>query len=105
MIQRGRPFSFENILLKVANNSLGRTRIGFLVGKKTARNAIGRNSIKRVLRGIFLQNIKDIRPSLDMVVSCRFCQEKEKKFKLDEKKIKKFLEANNLLKKIKKNVS
>lgn len=105
VIQRGRPFSFENILLKVAGNNLNRTRIGFLVGKKTAKEATSRNSIKRALRGEFLQIIKDIKPGFDIVILCRFCQKKGKKFEFDGKKIEKFLDANNLLKKIKKDVS
>lgn len=105
VIQRGRPFSFENILLKVAGNNLDKTRIGFLVGKKTAKDAVGRSGIKRALRGAFLQNIEDIKPGLDIVVTCRFHQEKNKKTKFDGKKIKNFLAANNLLKKIKKDVS
>lgn len=97
VIRKGSFFSFEDIALKAAKNSLERTRAGFLVGRKSAKNAAGRNRIKRMLRGAFLLNLSRIKPGLDIVIFCKFCGKENKKFECDDRKIKKLLVKSNLL--------
>lgn len=99
VIRKGSFFSFGDVALKAAKNNLGRTRTGFLVGRKSAKNATGRNRIKRMLRGTFLRNLDQIKPGLDIVIFCKFCGKENKKFECNDQKIKKLLVKNNLLRK------
>lgn len=99
VIRNGRLFSFGDIALRVLRNDLGKTRTGFLVGKKCARSAVRRNKIKRTLRGAFLQNLKEMHPGFDIVVFCRYRERKNREFKCTGTEVKKLLEKSKLLKK------
>ena len=68
VIRKGRLFSFAGGTLKVVANNLEVARVGFLAGKKVSKKATERNAAKRKVRGIFLENIKKIKPGLDLLV-------------------------------------
>lgn len=71
-VQRmGQFFSSGNLTLKVAINGTDITRIGFLAGLKFSRRAVERNQIKRKLRGIFRDKLREIKKGLDIVVMAR----------------------------------
>lgn len=99
VIRKGSFFSFGDIALRVLKNDLGKTRIGFLVGKKSAKSAVRRNKIKRTLRGAFLRHLKEIHPGFDAVVFCRYREEKNREFKCTGAQVKRLLEKSKLLKK------
>lgn len=98
-IRQGAFFSLGNIALKAAKNSLEITRIGFLVGKKSGKDAVRRNRIKRILRGAFLKNLEEICPGYDVVVFCNYLEKKKGRFEIEKNIARKLLEKSHLLKK------
>lgn len=54
-------------MIRFKPNILKRPRLGLVVGKKTAKLAVDRNYMKRVLRELFRLNQHNL-PSLDLVV-------------------------------------
>ncbi len=54
-------------MIRFKPNNLNRPRLGLVVGKKTAKLAVQRNYMKRVLREFFRLNQHQL-PSLDLVV-------------------------------------
>ena len=54
-------------MIRFKPNVLNRPRLGLVVGKKTAKLAVDRNYMKRVLRELFRLNQHHL-PSLDLVV-------------------------------------
>ena len=80
------------LVMRFKPNELAHPRLGLIVAKKTAKLAINRNYMRRVLRELFRLNQHDI-ASLDLVIQV------QKKFdKLDFFVIKK--EFNGLLNKL-----
>lgn len=75
--KHGRFFSFGVVSLKVKENGLLESRIGFSVGLSFSKRAVVRNRVKRQLREIFRTNLNKINPGLDIVVMIRK-EEKEK---------------------------
>jgi len=65
---RGRAWGCELIVLKVASNSLGWNRYGFVVGKRVG-TAVTRNKVKRRLREI--ARLTPTKPGWDMVFIAR----------------------------------
>jgi ribonuclease P protein component len=57
----------EFLVVHYMPNSLGYPRVGLIVGKKTARLAVQRNYIKRVLRELFRQERHTL-PEVDLLV-------------------------------------
>jgi ribonuclease P protein component len=55
------------LVIRFKPNNLNRPRLGLVVGKKTAKLAVHRNYMKRVLREFFRLNQHQL-PSLDLVV-------------------------------------
>ncbi len=55
------------LVIRFKPNNLNRPRLGLVVGKKTAKLAVQRNYMKRVLREFFRLNQHQL-PSLDLVV-------------------------------------
>lgn len=56
-----------HLVIRFKPNNLNRARLGLVVGKKTAKLAVHRNYMKRVLREFFRLNQHQL-PSLDLVV-------------------------------------
>jgi ribonuclease P protein component len=67
----GQFFSSQNIALKVMENGLNDSRIGFGVGLKFSKKAVERNLAKRRLREIAKNFLKKIKPGFDIVVFLR----------------------------------
>ncbi len=58
------------LVIRFKPNNLNRPRLGLVVGKKTAKLAVHRNYMKRVLREFFRLNQHQL-PSLDLVVQAQ----------------------------------
>ena len=68
LFQEGKSFKNNFLILKIAQNNLKESHFGFIVSKKVSKKAILRNKIKRRLRDIIRQNIKDIKKGIDVVL-------------------------------------
>lgn len=85
------------LVIRFKPNNLNRPRLGLVVGKKTAKLAVRRNYMKRVLRELFRLNQHQL-PSLDLVVQV---QKKFQKTEFDQikqefdKLTQKLIEKNN----------
>lgn len=55
------------LTVKAVANTLGRTRVGFVVSSKVAKHAVDRNRIKRRLRDIIGRSLARLRPGYDVV--------------------------------------
>jgi len=78
-VQRlGRFFSSDQISLKVLENGLNEARIGIIVGKKFSVKAVERNNLKRRLREIARQKIKQVKRGWDVVIMAKQSQNKIK---------------------------
>ena len=82
-------------MIRFKPNIINRPRLGLVVGKKTAKLAVDRNYMKRVLRELFRLNQHHL-PSLDLVVQVQkkfqkteFYQIKQEFEKLAQKLIEK----------------
>ncbi|MBI3337423.1 MAG: ribonuclease P protein component [Candidatus Staskawiczbacteria bacterium] len=68
LFKEGKSFKSTFLVLKAVKNNLKENRFGFIVSKKVSKKAILRNKIKRNLRDIVRQNIKDIKSGVDVVL-------------------------------------
>ena len=69
--QQGRSLSSRLLILAWSPNEIGRTRIGFVVSKRIAKQAVERNRLKRLLGEAVRRYIPDILPGMDVVISAR----------------------------------
>jgi len=67
---KARRFGNRNFTLLVRANSLGHPRLGLAIAKKSAKLAVDRNRIKRLVRESFRHQIADL-PSIDIIAMCR----------------------------------
>lgn len=69
--QKGKIYRSEkrNITLRCAKNALETVRVGFVVGKSYSKKAVERNKLKRRLRAAISENISQIQPGRDIIVS------------------------------------
>ncbi len=88
------------LVIRFKPNNLNRPRLGLVVGKKTAKLAVHRNYMKRVLREFFRLNQHQL-PSLDLVVQVQkkfqktdFVQIKQEFEQLMKKLIEKTVQKN-----------
>jgi len=77
----------------VKPNALGYSRLGIVAGKKTAKKAVTRNYLKRVIRETFRLNHSLI-DSLDVVVRVRCVYRRESFFDVTAELCRLFMEAN-----------
>lgn len=69
--KKGQFFSEDNIAIKHKKNSLPNVRIGVVVGLKFSTKAVERNRMKRYLRGIMQEKIKELAKNKDVIVMIR----------------------------------
>ena len=69
--QQGRSLFSRLLILAWSPNEIGRTRIGFVVSKRIAKQAVERNRLKRLLGEAVRGYIPDILPEMDIVISAR----------------------------------
>jgi ribonuclease P protein component len=69
--QQGRSVSSRLLILVWSPNDSGRTRIGFVVSKRIAKQAVERNRLKRLLGEAVRGYLPDILPGMDIVISAR----------------------------------
>lgn len=67
VLRKGRAFKEDSLILKALDNSLKKTRIGFLVTKKNFSKAVLRNKIKRKMREIIRLEFEKIKNGFDLV--------------------------------------
>ena len=65
----------QHLVIRYKPNEHNRPRLGLIVGKKTAKLAVGRNYMKRVLRELFRLNQHEL-PVLDLVIQVQKSFEK-----------------------------
>ncbi len=97
LFKKGKSFKNNFLTLKIVQNNLKESRFGFIISKKVSKKATLRNKIKRRLRSIVWQNIKNIKKGMDIALIV-FPDLGKKNF-LETKEI-----LNNLLKKANLNV-
>lgn len=71
IFKRGRSVSGKGLGLKVAPNRLEVSRFAFVVSTKVSKKAIVRNRLKRQMREIVHEIVKDLRQGRDVVVMAR----------------------------------
>lgn len=69
--RKGKPLFCDNIMLKVLGNTLGRARVGVVVGVKFSKKAVRRNRIKRQIRQIIQNKLLEIRPDVDIAINIK----------------------------------
>lgn len=67
VFQKAQRSSDRYFTVLTRSNQLGRPRLGLAISKKSARRAVDRNRIKRVIRESFRANREQLR-SVDVVV-------------------------------------
>lgn len=78
-VQRmGRFCNDDQLSLKFLENGLNESRIGIIVGKKFSLKAVERNSLKRRLKEIARQEIKQVKKGWDIVIMAKQSQNKVK---------------------------
>lgn len=99
-IQRyGRRFAADNLQLQCLESQRDETRIGFIVGTKFSKKAVERNALKRKLREIFRQELKNIKAGADIVVSARGKTGGKETLGTLQKTVGELLRESNLIKK------
>ena len=65
--------STRELLILGATNSLGHSRIGFIIAKKNIRTAVHRNRIRRIIREYFRMHCHELNAqnSVDLVILAR----------------------------------
>lgn len=97
-VQRmGRFFNSDQISLKILENGLNEARIGIIVGKKFSVKAVERNSMKRRLREIARQTIKQITKGWDVVIMAKESQNNVKTGETLEVSLVKMLKEADLI--------
>ncbi len=74
----GRFLNSDQISLKVLENGLSDARIVIIVGKKFSVKAVERNNLKRRLREMAQQKIKQIKKGYDVVIMAKQSQNRTK---------------------------
>ena len=93
----GSSFSSPYFFLRVAKNSLGYNRFGFVIGKKTENRATARNRIRRVFRSCVEEMREEMKQGLDFLFVLKSnILELERKELYNE--LYKYLSEKNLLK-------
>jgi ribonuclease P protein component len=97
VIRNGKYLSSDLISIKFFSNSIGTTRIGFIVSKKISKKAVLRNRIKRILRESTRRYLDKIKEGYDIII---IAKEKMKEIESNEviKEMEYLLNKANLIK-------
>jgi len=68
LFKKGKSFKKGFLVLKFTQNNLNEHRFGFIISQKVSKKATLRNKIKRRLRVVTRQNIKNIKKGVDVVL-------------------------------------
>lgn len=68
IFKSGKGFKEDLLFLKLLNNNLESSRIGFIVSQKVSKKAVVRNKIKRELREIVRPELKKIKKGIDIAL-------------------------------------
>ncbi len=68
IFKKSKSFKNDIFILKVAKNTLGLNRFGFIVSLKISKKATIRNKIRRRLAEAFMAKGKNIKPGTDLVL-------------------------------------
>ena len=93
----GKVIKNDFLLFKIMKNNLQKSRFGFIVSKKVSKKASQRNKIKRRLRKIFMDNLKELKESFDVVVVALSGIEK-KEFSQIEEAVSRFFKKIKIIK-------
>jgi ribonuclease P protein component len=69
-VRRGRSFAHPLVVLVIAPNEIGRTRMGVVAGHRVG-GAVQRNRAKRRIRAVLHELHPSVRPGYDMVLIAR----------------------------------
>jgi ribonuclease P protein component len=69
--QQGRRITSRLLTLAWMPNDVAQLRIGFVVSKRTARHAVDRNYLKRLLGEAIRPSLAELSPGWDIVISAR----------------------------------
>ncbi len=93
----GSFFSFGLISLKVKKNDLSESRFGLSIGIKFSKKAVIRNKIKRQLRYLIKENLKEIKSGLDIVIMVKKTSSQTPSFTILAKDFKTILKKEKLI--------
>jgi len=68
VFKKGEGLKNNSLIFKILKNYLNKPRFGFVVSKKVSNKATVRNKVKRRLRKAVLDNLKNIKKSVDIVI-------------------------------------
>ncbi len=68
VIQKGKGFKEDFLILKVIQNNLDKTRFGFIVSKKVSPKATTRNKIKRRISGLVKSRMNSFQKGIDVML-------------------------------------
>lgn len=67
VFRKGRGFKNGFLFLKIAENKLGISRFGFIIGKKLSKQATIRNRVRRRIAELVRLKLKKLKPGIDVV--------------------------------------
>ncbi len=68
VVQKGRGFKEDFLILKAVKNNLNKTRFGFVVSKKVSPKATTRNKIKRRISGLVKSKMNKLEKGIDVML-------------------------------------
>ncbi len=68
VFKKGRGFKQGFLYLKILENNLKESRLGFVVGKNVSKRAVDRNKIKRRLSEVVRLKIPGLKKAIDAVI-------------------------------------
>ncbi len=68
ILKNGKPFFCKNLYIKTKKNTLDNSRFGIIVSSKVSKKAVERNRLKRIIREIIKENLKNIKNKQDTVI-------------------------------------
>ena len=95
--KRGKSFGMGHFSFKVAQNSLGYSRVGVVVLNKIAKIAVARNYMRRLVNKVFADNWASVIDGYDIVVWVKtsFYKKKENYYGIFTDVLKKLKLLNN----------
>lgn len=95
VLRKGRTIKGKFLILKFIENSLKKSRFGFIVSKKISKKATDRNKLKRRISEIVRIKIKEIKKPIDAVFIARKGIEKQKFQEIEKETVQLLKQTNN----------